>query len=256
LPDKVLIALLLNNLNKDYNYIVAIITRSIRTRDDELNLDAIISQLLDEARTLNSIKSENYSFSSNLQLNNNYKANSNNSNNKSYNTDNCQNNDGDIEMTLNTRNNNNYKSNKARKQITCSHCSIKGHKDYNCCKKYPNLNPINKSINNTIEEDSSSDTETVLATFLDYNSKQVLSSLLDDRSKTIDFILYSGATIHTCYLTELFTSIQTTNTFIKWDNTKNNILASGIGNISIKLTSSNKLVTLTNVLFVPELGVN
>jgi hypothetical protein len=43
LPNKFLVALLLNNFSKDYEYIVAIITQTIRLNVEEIDLDKIIS---------------------------------------------------------------------------------------------------------------------------------------------------------------------------------------------------------------------
>ena len=82
------------------------------------------------------------------------------------------------------------------------------------------------------------------------------SSINNYSNNTIDFILDSGATIHTCYIKELFTSIKPTTVSIKWGNTDKFIKAAGIGDISLVFTSTNKLVKLTNVLYIPELGVN
>ena len=42
LPNKFLVALLLNNLNKDYKYIVTIITQTIRIDNNSVDLDTII----------------------------------------------------------------------------------------------------------------------------------------------------------------------------------------------------------------------
>ena len=42
LPNKFLVALLLNNLNKDYEYIVTIITQTIRIDNNSVDLDTII----------------------------------------------------------------------------------------------------------------------------------------------------------------------------------------------------------------------
>jgi hypothetical protein len=53
LPKKFIIALVLNNLSKEYDYVVAIITQTIRSTN-ELNIDLIFSQLLDESRRLGS----------------------------------------------------------------------------------------------------------------------------------------------------------------------------------------------------------
>ena len=69
LPKKFITALLLNNLNKDYEYVVTIITQTVRTTDSEINLENINSRLLDESRRLKSIRE-----------NNNYCNNSNNHN--------------------------------------------------------------------------------------------------------------------------------------------------------------------------------
>ena len=82
------------------------------------------------------------------------------------------------------------------------------------------------------------------------------SSINNYSNNTIDFILNSRATIHTCYIKELFTSIKPTTVSIKWGNTDKSIKAAGIGDISLVFTSTNKLVKLTNVLYIPELGVN
>ena len=43
LPNKFLVALLLNNLNKDYEYIVTIIIQTIRIDNNSVDLDTIIS---------------------------------------------------------------------------------------------------------------------------------------------------------------------------------------------------------------------
>ena len=76
------------------------------------------------------------------------------------------------------------------------------------------------------------------------------SSINNYSNNTIDFILNSGATIHTCYIKELFTSIKPTTVSIKWGNTDKYIKAAGIGDIRLVFTSTNKLVKLTNVLYI------
>ena len=43
LPDKFIISLVLNNLTHKYDYIVAIITQTIRSSDKELNMHTIFS---------------------------------------------------------------------------------------------------------------------------------------------------------------------------------------------------------------------
>lgn len=242
---KFITALLLNNLNKDYKYVVTIITQSIRTTNSEINLEEIISQLLDESRRLKSVrKSFNY---------NNYNSNYSNKNNNSSSNKNS-NYSRDVKMSLNTsskkKNNNNNNNNTSKssknKDLKCNYCSFKGHKESTCYKKYPNLRDNNrKSINNTIINKE----EQVLATSIN-------SSIISKKSNTIDFILDSSATIHTCSIKEIFNSIKPTNISIKWGNTNKTIKAEGIGSINLIFSSTRQLVKLTNVLFVPSLGVN
>ena len=248
LPDKFLVALLLNNLNKEYEYIVAVITQDLRVNNyTTIDLDEIMRNLLDEARRLNSIKSKNYSFNTNYSNNtiSNNKANISNPNNKAY-TRNNSDYSNDIEMAMNTSNTKKFKKSSNNTSKTCSYCNIKGHLEHTCYKKFPHLNPNKKSINNTRV---SKEKETILAT----NS---ISKYNIESSTTIDFILDSGATIHTCYIKELFSNIKPTNKFIKWGNTTKDIAASGIGDIKLYFNSTNSIILLKDVLYVPELGVN
>ena len=143
-----------------------------------------------------------------------------------------------MSMSTTKKNNNNQSNN--NNINTCNYCKKKEYLESNCFKKYPNLIK-NKSINNTTKE------ETILT-----------SSIVnkDNSNSTIDFILDSSATIHTYYIKELFINIKPSITTIKQSNTSNNIKASSVGNILVKFTSTNKLVKLTNVLYVLQLGVN
>ena len=118
----------------------------------------------------------------------------------------------------------------------CRNCNKQGHWESTCFLKYPHL----KKVNITKQE-------TILASFSSNNFHN---------SANIEFILDSGATIHTSYIKELFIDIKPTNTTIKWGNTSKSIKASGIGDILIRFTSTKKLVKFKNVLYVPELGVN
>ena len=240
LPNKFLVALLLNNLNKDYKYIVTIITQTIRIDNNSVDLDTIISQLLDKSRRVNSIKNKNStsnsnnknnSFSYNYSTSNNYNT-SNNNNNKRNSIKSSNNEDIEMSMSTTKKNNNNKSNNNNIK--TCNYYKKKEHLESNCFKKYSNLIK-NKSINNTTKE------ETILT-----------SSIVnkDNSNSTIDFILDSSATIHTYYIKELFINIKPSITTIKQSNTNNNIKASSIGDILVKFTSTNKLVKLTNVLYI------
>ncbi|RYE03868.1 MAG: hypothetical protein EOP33_09415, partial [Rickettsiaceae bacterium] len=230
LPNRFVVALLLNNLSKDYEYIVTVITQSIRTSNN-INLEEIVAQLLDESRRLSANKNTKNSNSSNY---NTYSSSSKDNSSSSY--------SNNIEMSMQTtKNNKKNTKNKDNKSIPkCNYCNKKGHLESNCFIKNPSLKK-DKSINNSsnIEE-------------------QVLSSSIkssnSSKSPTIDFILDSGATIHTCYIKELFTSLRPSSTSIKWGNTSTTIKAQGIGDISIVFTSTKQLVKLTNVLYVPNLG--
>ena len=91
-------------------------------------------------------------------------------------------------MALNTKNNRNskYNNNSNKKLDICSYCKYKGHKENTCFKKYPYLNPKNKSINTTksinkTNKSIKSNKETILASFIDKKSNRNLN--------TIDFIL-------------------------------------------------------------------
>ena len=204
LSNKFLVALLLNNLNKDYKYIVTIITQTIRIDNNSVDLDTIISQLLDESRRVNSIKNKNStsnsnnknnSFSYNYSTSNNYNT-SNNNNNKRNSIKSSNN--KDIEMSMSTTKKNNNKSNNNNIK-TYNYCKKKEYLESNYFKKYSNLIK-NKSINNTTKE------ETILT-----------SSIVnkDNSNSTIDFILDSSATIHTYYIKELFINIKPSITTIK-----------------------------------------
>jgi len=124
----------------------------------------------------------------------------------------------------------------------CNYCKLKGHLESSCYKKYPNLKPKKDNSVNNIEEIK----ETVLTTSI--NNKI-------NNNNIYDFILDSGATIHTCSKKDLFNNIKYTNISIKWGKTNNIIKASGIGDIELYFNNSN-LIKLSNVLYIPELGVN
>ena len=143
----------------------------------------------------------------------------------------------------------NNSSKKGKNTITCNYCKKKGHKEENCfrnpkSKQYKGVNSTS-SLDNSNSTTSSSTNNIVLTT---KESKNNLS--------TIEFILDSGATVHTCYLRELFTSIKPTSTSIKQGNSNSLIKARGIGDIEVKFTSINNLVTIKNVLYILELGLN
>jgi hypothetical protein len=103
LRNKFLVALLLNNLNKDYEYIVTIITQTLRIDNNNIDLDSIIAQLLDESRRVNSIKNKNSTFNNNKNNNFSYNYSNDNNNNNKVNSKSSSN--EDIEMSMSTTKN-------------------------------------------------------------------------------------------------------------------------------------------------------
>ena len=185
LPTRFVVALLLNNLNKDYEYIVTIITQSIRL-SSSVDLEAIIVQLLDESRRLNSIRSNKNYYPSNTSIDNSKKS-------SHY--------SNDVEMSMQTNSNKNTKNRINRPIIKCNYCNKKGHIESKCFEKYPNLKRdkvVNTSSNN-----------------LEDKEEQILASSTKSINTNIDFILDSSATIHTCYIKDLFIDLKPSNTSIK-----------------------------------------
>lgn len=185
LPTRFVVALLLNNLNKDYEYIVTIITQSIRL-SSSVDLEAIIVQLLDESRRLNSIRSNKNYYPSTTSIDNSKKS-------SHY--------SNDVEMSMQTSSNKNTKNRINRPIIKCNYCNKKGHIESKCFEKYPNLKRdkvVNTSSNN-----------------LEDKEEQILASSTKSINSNIDFILDSSATIHTCYIKDLFIDLKPSTTSIK-----------------------------------------
>jgi hypothetical protein len=219
LPTNFVAALVLNNLTKEYDYIVTIITQTIR-QSSVVNLDAIFAQLIDEGKRLKYSKTSGASYNS-LEASNTPK---------------------DIEMSnITDKTSSSYSSKKA---IKCSHCSRTGHLEDKCFKKHPELRLTNNK-------------KPVLTTSTIKDTTQEECILSTSKARSSNFILDSAATVHICYQKELFDSIKPIDTSIKWGNNASNaIKASGVGNISLKFSSTSKSAILSDVLYVPELGVN
>lgn len=225
LPERFIIGLILNNLSRDYEYTVAIISQTIRS-NNTINIDDIFSQLLDESKRLKGNKASNRYPS----------------------IDNTK--DKDIEMSLNTKDkkksNRKPYNNNNRGNIECSFCHKKGHLEEKCWSKYPNKKSSNNTTNSTPNDNLCTITNKVLNTTKDTS-----------KSTKIEWILDSGATIHTCTNREAFSTFSTnTNISIKWGNTTNSIKASGIGNIEVLNPFTKNSLTINNVIYCPELGVN
>ena len=102
IPNKVIVAYALNNLTREYEHTVAIITQNLRSSDKEVELNAIFSYLIDEAQRLKSLEPQ--------------------------------------EMAMSTGNQQNNQKN-AQNKPKCPYCKKKGHKEERCWLKYPNLKP-------------------------------------------------------------------------------------------------------------------
>src|ERR1700744_753233 len=63
IPAKVIVAYALNNLTHEYEHTVAIITQNLRTSDKDVELTAIFSYLIDEARRLKSLEPQEMAMS-------------------------------------------------------------------------------------------------------------------------------------------------------------------------------------------------
>jgi hypothetical protein len=236
LPIKVIIAWVLNNLSPDYENTVAIITQQIR-QNKEFNLEELFSYLIDEARRLKSNRNTSTTTTSSTTT-------------------------SDTALVSTTTSISN------KKQNQCSFCKRNGHIEDNCFKKNPRLRESYykkqlESINNTTTTNSSSDIsnniqESALNTITTHsiNYTEAKNISITTSSNSIKWVLDSGASTHICADKELFHTIRPTDSIIKWGSNNAEIKASGIGEIKIKFKNTNRLASLNQVLYVPELGVN
>jgi hypothetical protein len=137
LPKNFIAVLVSNNLTKEYDCIVTIITQNIRS-DSIVNLDAIYSQLIDESKRLKYINT-----SSSRQNIDSTKPSSNKANNN-------------IEMSNVTKKPFSKPSNtfnkSSSKAIRCNFCSKTGHLEEKCFKKYPKLSKRNAAFSTSIQK--------------------------------------------------------------------------------------------------------
>lgn len=69
IPNKVIIAYALNNLTSEYEHTVAILTQNLRSSTEQVELSAIFSYLIDEARRLKSLQPQEMAMSASIQNN-------------------------------------------------------------------------------------------------------------------------------------------------------------------------------------------
>jgi hypothetical protein len=151
-----------------------------------------------------------------------------------------------IEMALNTAQKQPMVKKDAVKkdQPKCSYCHRKGHTEEKCWTKDPSLKPkqnLNKKVFNQNSEVSL------------ISDEQALSAIGLTPEST--WILDSAATSHICAYKDQFLTIQPCEKYLNWGKAQR-IRVNYIGEISLKFSSTGQRVRLTNVLFVPELGVN
>jgi hypothetical protein len=251
-PDQIIIAIILSNLTKEYDYTVTIITAGLRSTA-AINLTAIYSQLIDESRRLKGIKND--------QNSNNYQ----NSNAE------------DVEMAMATT----QKGRRTREHL-CEHCPIPGHPSDKCWFKHPHLRPTSRngkqlntqnsqntsnsnalnssqngnSINNSIANHSTMDT----SNSAEYSSTSEYNlHFIHQVSKAFnpnEWIIDSGGSIHISCEESYFSELQPIKQTIQWGNNAKSLVSTGRGTIKAIIPSTNRTVTISNVLYIPELGVN
>ena len=151
------------------------------------------------------------------------------------------------EMALNTHNQRaktnivkGYRPNRSN----CLYCKKPGHTEGKCWAKNPNLRPKQALPSND----------------KGVNENPELSLICDDQAllsigSESTWILDSAATSHICAYKDQFLSLTPCERYLNWGKAQR-IKVNLIGDISLRFTSTGQQVRLTNVLFVPELGVN
>lgn len=145
-------------------------------------------------------------------------------------------------MSLSTQ-----KSNRSSKH--CSYCRRNGHLVDQCWQKDPSKR-TNQSLFKT--EEALSTIVSVDQNIADINTTRSIQS-----TKSIEWILDSGASAHICCDRTLFRNLTSvSNTYIKWGNTGTLLPAIAKGEVPITFTSTSRSVVLKEVLLVPDFRVN
>jgi gag-polypeptide of LTR copia-type len=127
IPNKVIVAYVLNNLTPEYDHTVAIISQTLRTDNADIDLTELFSQLTDETRRLKATTR-------------------------------------DIEMAMPSQSSKpkGPKGSKGPSKFKCSYCHKKGHSEDKCFLKHPELKKSRAQGNKPITSESE---ELTLATF-------------------------------------------------------------------------------------------
>ncbi|CAF1077662.1 unnamed protein product, partial [Brachionus calyciflorus] len=140
----------------------------------------------------------------------------------------------------------NFKKKKYFKNVKCYNCNKMGHYASDCKSSKTRKENSGTTKNANVNINKSDNEEFIFHTNNSQNSKTKNIWLLD-----------SGATNHLCCVKSMFKDLKPHNSKVKVGDGRD-LEVIGIGNIEAKITSRNELksLTLTNVLFVPELSVN
>jgi hypothetical protein len=223
IPTKVIVAYALNNLTRDYEQCVAIITQSLRTSDKEIELNAIFSYLIDEARRLRSLEPQEMAMSTNQ---------------KDTQKPKCA-----------------HCKRIGHNQEKCweKYPNLKPKKAKNGQNKAKNGQ--NGAINSTTKP--TENTQTTLFTQdegqLVENEEYALSTI--DLHNSDVWVLDSGATRHICAYKSLFSDLRPYKTVLNWGKATN-IPVNWVGTVKIKFGSTGRTAKIENCLYVPEMGLN
>ena len=138
----------------------------------------------------------------------------------------------------------------------CAYCHKEGHSIEKCWKKHPNLRPKSnrpkdKPKDNT-KDDKKESSETTLIT--EDKDEEWALSISEKHSKST-WLLDSGTTRHICAYKDLFTELRPYKTSLRWGGAST-IEVKWLGKVTIRFSSTGRIVTIDDYLYVPEIGLN
>ena len=232
IPAKVIAAYTLSNLTPEYEATVAIISQSLRTSTTDVDLLQLFGQLVDESRRVK------------------YR-------------------DENTEMAMPLT------KNKAKNDSKCAHCSKLGHTEEKCWKKYPELKKIRILAKNSQKQTrkpqlkdqyQDNDGELALTTWTNTLNQSIPTLKPTVNSETSRLLglavndpgvwyLDSGATTHICANKALFSHLEPCNKTLNWGQI-GTTTANGIGTVRLQFSSTGQVATISNCLYLPQIGLN